>query len=640
MNSLATRIAEGDATGRALELMRQSFERAGAEDDDAKTAAHLHRQAARALHEALVGNRDVGVVPALVELAGLSVKARMVDEGHRLLLRVMAIVFGDPLALVFDASRESIPRSDRSNGGALQVLEESVDVLAPLANDDDASSDPADDGGACRLASSGNVARVARLLLRLVGADARRRLPDELRSRLEDEQKAWARSVALVWAEGPPVVDPQTLALDPGEPPLVRFAAIVRATSDAIARDVAPNPDVLAVVTAVTANRRKGWSVRWAPPGAFAELGDPQEIALLSPAARVHFGERSPGRVALVVRALRALLEAVPDVDRQRAALAGNLATFAFGLRAPRWLDDKDDEPIAPSPDEVSPAEREVLEAIARKVSSLEWDYDVHHNLFHLRLPATHRGLQRWLGVAPPGPLNMLVKVTDSGVPRELQIQLAVQRMLVARVEMSELARAIASTFAPANLVYAMGEAFDVFDAHLHCSGPMTDRERDAMLLDLRVAALRARGADPVVPAILERFDRLHDVSHNETTKSVVLLLLLFLSRLLDEGAFFAEDLDSFVASVATAFFLDEHHVREVLERVPQERRDRILVCAAQQVHVGNTRADFTDLATDAARARIREIVQRPPSPLAELGKSLFDSIKAMLPDADALDPL
>ena len=344
----------------------------------------------------------------------------------------------------------------------------------------------------------------------------------------------------------------------------------------------------------------------------------------------MRYGASHPARVLLITRALLAALEVFPDQCKQRAALAGNLVGFAFGGRAAPWPEEPPGDIIVPTPEELSPFEREILDAVARKVSPLEWNYDVHHNLFELGLPATYAGVRRWLGLDPPGPMNRPVEVHDEGRARTLPLDLAAQRMLVGRVDASELSLAMASAFSPGELLYATCEAFVGFDARHHCTGPIQDAAAVAAILDsLRFAALEARGRDVMVPVILERLDRVLDDFPSDLRAGSLLLFLRALSRMLDPETMVPERFDGLVATLPHSYDVDPRSVREVLAHLTEERRDRLLRSAEwKRGHLG-ANEDYMDLVSEEMRPRLTQIAKRP---LTKLGQELFELLQPVVP--------
>lgn len=603
---------------------------------------------------AVTGSEDAAdVVSALVELAAIAARAGEVDAARRALFYVLALAVGDPYEWLLERGGTSPFCPDPARAAAHRALESEISAVSALAHELVGPGDPSGpeceaeaeaeietetETQVCALRPRTGLANAARLLCSFAGPEARAALAPELRERLANDERDWWRGRALLWTDEPLERAAELIARDAAEPPLVRAAAILRAVVDDLAREQAPRTEVLALLAEVVAPEHSAWGHQWAPPALFAELGDRFELALLSPSARVRYGESRPARVLFVTRALLAALDVFPDQHRQRAALAGNLVGFALGERAAPWPEERARDLIVPTVQELSPLEHEILDAVARKVSPLEWDYDVHHHLFELGLPASNTGVRRWLTLDPPGPMSKAVDVRDQGQAQSLPLDLAVQRMLVGRVEASELARAMAAAFSPSELLYATCEAFYGWDARLHCTGPVQDDAGVAAILEgLGFAALEARGSDVMVPVILERLDRILDGFPSELRMGSLLMFLRALSRMLDAGARIPERFDGLVATLPHSYNVDPKSVREVLGHLPQQRLDRLLHHAEERRGSMGANEDYSDLVSEEMRASLVKLAKRPPTKLDELGRTLLDLVQAVVPAGRAL---
>lgn len=618
--------SRGDELGAALARVHGSLV-GGA-------TAEAHR-AALDLGAALVGvigsASSEDAVHALVKLASMAARVQQLEAARCLLFHVLALAVGDPHDWLFEPGGAAAFRCDASRLAAFGALESEIAILLELAMEP-AAPEPADaEEGVCGIPPRPGLASTARLLCSFTTANTRAALGPDLRSRIEDEQRVWARGCALLWSDGALERAADLVARDPAEAPLVRAAAIVRAAVDDIARGDAPRAELLALLGELVVPDHRSWTDPWAPVALFAELSDRLQIALLSPAARVRFGALRPARVLDITRALVAALDVLPDQWMQRAALASSVLYFAMGARVAPWPQERIMDLVVPTPEEVSPLEREILEAVARKVSPLEWDFDVHHTLFELGLPASCGGLRRWLGLDPPGPMNTPVDVLVDGAVQTLPLDLAAQRMLVGLVDASDLAAAMARAFSPQALVHVTCEAFIGFDARHHCTGPVRDEaELRAIFDDLRFAALEARGRDVVVPVILERLDRGLD----DHTLGVDSRLFVFraLARLLEAGATIPERFDVLIATLPHAYYVDPKSVREVLARLTQERNDRIFRKTDETPTFMGPREDYSDLASEEMRERVERRAKRPSSNLHKLGETIFGALESIIP--------
>jgi len=301
------------------------------------------------------------------------------------------------------------------------------------------------------------------------------------------------------------------------------------------------------------------------------------------------------------------VLDALPDHQSQRAALAGNVVHFAFAGRVSSWPCASDDSTLVPLLEELTPRERTLLEHVARSVSILEWDYDVHHALFDVGLPASFSGLRRYLQIDPAGPMDTLITVPMGGEPRTLPLGLAAQRMLVGMVDQADLARAMTEAFAPRELAVLACEAFSGFDARLHCTGPEKDEAKITYILDeLRLSAIA--GSDPSVmfPALCERADRLLD---GLAAPGAASMTLRAMARLLEPRRELLPDrFDGLVAGLLQTFPPDPQTARALLLGVvPQDRRDRIILRDRQRTAFGPPH-DYSDLLSEEMRGLVTAV--------------------------------
>ncbi|NOU30509.1 MAG: hypothetical protein HOO96_21620 [Polyangiaceae bacterium] len=414
---------------------------------------------------------------------------------------------------------------------------------------------------------------------------------------------SWVRGRALLWSND--ACAAEAIARDTSEAPLVRAAAILRVARDAVARGESPPVAILALLREVVAERHDSWGTQWAPIGLFAELDEPEQVALLSPAARVDFD----GEVAIhLTQALVAALDVIPDQGSQRAALAGNLITFALGARV-RARSASAGDVLTPLPDELSSLEREVVQAVARKVSPLEWNFDVHHSLFHAGLPGNCTRLRRWLGLDPAGLMERPVSVEVDGARQRIPLDLAAQRMRVGRVEQADLARAMATAFGPADLVA------------LTCEDP---NELNALC----EAALGAVPSAALVPVLLARLDSVLSMSPWNVPREAQAALLLALARGLEPGEPIPERFDPLLLQLP--YEVGAATVREVLARVGPERCERILRRATERVRVGRASEDYDDLLSEEGRREIARIRARPMTKFDGMWEELFTAVDSL----------
>jgi len=386
--------------------------------------------------------------------------------------------------------------------------------------------------------------------------------------------------------------------------------------------------------------------------GLFHDQRDRLAIALISPASRRHFAERRPPsraaarepaeRALRISRALVAALDAFPDACGQRAALAARLVVFACGLRAPPWPLSHDVHVAYPLVEDLAPIERDALVAVARKVSVLEWqNFDVFHALGEVGLPNTHHGLRRYLGIDPPGVMDRPITLSVDGESRQLPVGIAVRRLLyTSTTAVSTLARALADALTPAEIALVVCDGLAEHDGLFALVG-QSDDARAAKLLDLRMQTLEARGVEAMVPALLERADRMLDGEFPHTSTASFQLVLL--TRLLERrGHVVPERFDALIARTIDGFGSNPAQAREILSRLPEGRRDAIILHVARQQPFGD-RHDFSDLLSEAARGaplpHRRRRMPKVAAEIAKLGEAFLSAVSAVAPKTDPTDP-
>lgn len=591
------------------------------------------------------------------ELLALGRRARALEHGEtasRLLLAcTLLAVAGDPSALAFDldpTSARARLMAHPARAAALEAMTVETAYLTELAAeaepphdrdaDEDAAEEEEDDdmGGACALRSRSELAETARRLCALLPRES---VPEPLRSRLDGGERAWSRACALLWTDSVDVEGAEAALSDESAPPLVRAAAALRVAAEGAGAGRARERAAVDVLVGLVEPSHDSWSDPWAPEGLFHDQRDPLAIALISPASRRHFAERRPERALRITRALTAALDVFPDARGQRAALAARLAVFACGMRAPPWPLSRDVHVVFPPVEDLAPIEREVLAAVARKVSVLEWqNFDVFHALGEVGFPNTHHGLRRYLGIDPPGVMDKPITLSVDGESRALPVGIAVRRMLfTSTVAVATLARAIADALTPAEIALLVCDGVAEHDGLFAVVG-RDDRARAAKLLDLRMQAIEARGAEAMVAALIERADRMLDgeVPHSSTT-----FLLVLLTRVLGErGDVVPDRFDLMIARTIDGFGSSPTQAREILSRLPQARRDAIILHVARQQPFGD-RHDFSDLLSEAARADpVPHRQKRMPklaAEIAKLGEAFMSAVSAVAPKPDPADP-
>ncbi len=563
------------------------------------------------------------LVPPLVTRASAAL-AEEPYQARMLLVDALRLTLGDPCDVMLDAD----PRPLREQ--ALDVPERApaVHALATVAEQliALAGEPPAPAEFQPEVCESANapVTRLAAWLCGLLPGDG---LPERWRAHLDEEARTWARARSLLFG-GAVDADAAEIARNVSEVPLARAAAALRLGADDIARGLLPRPETWSVMASLVPTFHDSWGQAWAPRGLFQDAADDAGLALLSPASRVRFGASSPELVANLVKVLLVGLDAFPDVRRQRAAWAAGLIRFAFGARSPRWPGTREEGggPIIPPALELAPLEREVLVAVATKVSILQWEYDVHHALCAVALPATFEGTRRWLGLDPPGTMNVPVSINEAGQERVLPLALAVQRFVAGTVAASDLAAGIAKGLTPEELAHFVTLELLLADARLHSTGPeRTEEELTELLRGLKMMAIERADPDAVAPALLKRADTwLKDTWDLPAAPSVVWEAL---ARLLGaRGDFIPPRFDKVIAELATTYPSDPAPVRTILLSLPQARRDAIVVYTHERPAFRG-RNDFNDLLSEEMRQD--PIVQRPRQQRAP--NALTNAIESLL---------
>ncbi len=551
----------------------------------------------------LIGHAEpallAALVPPLVSLASAA-QGHWPHHARMLLVDVLQITTGDPCEAMLDGAPGSLREKALGAEGrvpALQALASVSDTLIALAGEPPLHS--ASETEACDSALA-HLARTATWLCLLLPPEV---LPESLRAYLDEEARTWARACSLLFGGAIDAAAVEAAARHGAEPPLVRAAAALRLGADDVASGRAPRAETWSVLTSLVPTFHDSWADAWAPCGLFQDAVDSAALALLSPTSRVRFGASNPERVANLFTVLLVGLDAFPDIRRHRAAWAAGLVRFAFGARCSPWpgLSEQNDEPFIPQVEELSPVEREVLDAVATKVSVVQWDYDVHHALGDVALPTSFVAMRRWLGLDPPGAINVLVSVHETGEPRVLPLGLAAQRFVAGAIAASDLAQGIVKAFTPEALVHLVCQDLGVVDARLHSAGPKrTEAELAALLHGLKMMALERAEPDAVVHAILQTADRgLCDPWDTPATPSI---LWEALARLLGaRGEVIPLRFDEAIAHIVTEYPSDPAPVRAVLLSLPQARRDAVLVRAIE-TPVFRGRNDFTDLLSEQMR--------------------------------------
>ncbi len=186
------------------------------------------------------------LVAVLVPLAVKAARRREHRHARRLLFHVLALTVGDPHDWLFEPRGPAAYRAPGDRITAFAALEAAVPTLEPLANAPDAVLPEVAEGSACSAdRTDASLASTARLLCSFAQRE-------ELA-----EESAWRRACILVWGDEPvDAAATEAMARDPAEVPLVRAAAILRSGADAIAREVTPRAEVLALLAEVVTPMR------------------------------------------------------------------------------------------------------------------------------------------------------------------------------------------------------------------------------------------------------------------------------------------------------------------------------------------------------------------------------------------------
>lgn len=566
--------------------------------------------------------RIADVVPPVVTFAGDVAAAGELHHARSILVAVLQIVLGDPYGVLLSTD----PRSMRDKARDVAARAPAVDALASVAGvlvqlaGDPAADAPAE-GSQRRGCSTGleEVTRTARFSCTLLPRDL---VPAPLREHVDAKERAWTRAWAFLWERE---TDPElaTLAMrDDAAPPLVRAAAALGLGAHDVAQGKQPRAEIWQVLASLVPTFHDSWGDAWAPSGLFADLHDSLEFALLGTESRLRFGATQPDRIVHLSHVLLAGLDAFPDVRRHRAAWAAGLLWFVFGARGEPWGQTRD-EPLIPPSEELSSLEREVLETVATKVSSLQWNYDVHHALCRVCIPATWHGLRRWLALDPPGPSWSPVTVSDAGRSRVLPLALAAQRLLAGRVETSDLAGAMARALTAVELTDLVFHGLDWFDARLHCTAStLTTEELLQSLQELVTIAVTQADAEPMIQELSLRLERIlrADYSYRDTALAMQALA----RHLRGRGHVLPSRYDVMIVDIVTAYPGSPGAAREILESLPNGRRDAIIV-RSLEMPAFRGRHDFGDLLSEEMRRD--PMVMRPPKELPESMRQLADAL-------------
>lgn len=174
---------------------------------------------------------------------------------------------------------------------------------------------------------------------------------------------------------------------------------------------------------------------------------------------------------------------------------------------------------------------------------------------------------------------------------------------------MAEIVRAMVEGLSADALAHLVCAGFSMFDARLHCTGPeVSEGDRYGLFVTLLVTAVEARGAGAMEPLLRARAERLLDLGW--VSRSPMVVLMLALSRFAAaRGEAPPERFDPLIKEVATGVEAHPPSTREILSRLPEARRDAILLEVARWGD-GPGSHDYSDLLSERTRRETKGLRQ------------------------------
>lgn len=441
------------------------------------------------------------------------------------------------------------------------------------------------------------------------------------------EGTAWSDLVAAsrqVWSDP---ADRAAILTDASRPPLLRAAAALGFAAAEVEQGRPLPATAVDTFRSLVDQNERTWAEQWAPVGLFVELGDRGSAGIVSPwtaltAMRTEAGTR---RAVALDRVLFALVEAFPDARHQRAAMAANLLTFAVRERTPPFLHVKR---TTPTPMADAMVARSLLLSVADAVSPQQWNYDVHHALYELDLPKSWLTFRRWLGVEPPGSMELPLRVGDEA----LTVGIACERVLATHTLAADaLVRALVTTLGPRDVLRIVCDGLGGFDYWLDDDdgdpfGADSQRARN----ELRLAILAALDPAEARPLLVERLEARLDNSQ-KIDSAVVVLAFARLERA--AGRELPLRYDAIVSDHITSTLESERLQRALLAELPVDRRNALIVQSRRAAFVMGP--DLTELLDDTGRAMLDDTPKEAPhgklAKLADAMGSLMESVKEEL---------